>query len=129
MYATALDSVEQFIHSLSLPFVIAKGILRSDEDCHLFYNKFYMKNRNTVDDLLDFKEYKISKSNIELNEFLKICQEEGIHEIFEQTFFQVFSPPEIKLINSALSSGKVTLTQIYNSFKENPHKNVMKNIL
>ena len=129
MYPISLDAVEKFICSLDLPYKVAKGILRSNEDCDLFHKNFYLKNRNVVDDLLDFKEYKISKSNIELNDFLMNCREKGIHATFEQTFLQSLTSEDIKLIENALSTGKTTLTQVFNDFIENPNKNVMKNIL
>ncbi|GIN25492.1 hypothetical protein NSQ93_22325 [Bacillus sp. FSL W8-0445] len=128
MLQVFVEVAEQFIQSLSLPS-IAKGILKSEDDCDLFFKKFYKRNRSKLDDLLDFKEYKISNSQMTLDRFLDNCRTYGIHKIFEETFMQSFSPEDIEIINKALDGGRVTLEKIYINFVSNPHKNIMKNVL
>lgn len=126
---TVSEKVENFIQSLGLPEVIAKGVLRSVEDCQNFYIGFYGRNRYVTDDLLDYRENKIASSNISLHVYLGMCEEIGLLNAFEETFLQSFTEDDIQLVTNAVVEGKITLEEIYLDFKKNPNKNILKNVL
>lgn len=123
------SKVENFIESLNLPEKIAKGVFETVEDCQTFYSDFYNRNRYVADDLLDYREYKIAKSNINLDKFLDKCYNVGMEQSFKSTFFQSFTINEIELIEKAITDKKTSLEQLFMDFKKNPNKNILKNVL
>jgi hypothetical protein len=124
-----LDKVENFIKSLALPERIAKGVLFTAECCNSFYEGFYGRNNYVIDDLLDYREEKLSKSKITLVKFLDMCYNEGNREAFRLTFYQYFTSSEIEVVDRAIESGKTSLQSVYTDFEKNPNKNVLKNVL
>lgn len=129
MATNTLNKVGNFIESLELPKSIAEPLLKTVEDCQQFYSDFYNRNRHVADDLLDYREYKITKSEITLDIFLNQCYTLGMQQAFELTFLQSFSLKDIKIVNDAIADRKVTLASLYGNFKKNPNKNVLKNVL
>lgn len=128
MLNTNKIEVVGFIESLSLPS-IAKGILRTDDDCQSFYIGYYRKNKHVADDLFDYREMKIEEAKVDLSTFLQKCEENEIQEVFEDTFLQSFSLIDMDIINDAIEKGRASLESIFASFVENPNKNIMKNVL
>lgn len=125
----ANSNVINFIESLNLQRDVASLLLESMESCHLFLERYHMRNKNPVDDLLDFREYKINNSYISLDEFVKMCYTKGMKETFESTFYQSFTSLDIEVVGNAVSKGMVTLESLYTDFKKNPNKNILKNVL
>lgn len=122
------DGVQRFIDKLSLPN-LASVLLKTIGDCQLFYQEYFRKNTNVIDDLLDYREYKLSISDITLEKYLEMCQDLGVKLAFENTFLQPITLQESMLIEKAISNGKVTLEYIYNLFQININKNIMKYVL
>lgn len=128
MATNTLNKVGNFIESLELPKSIAESLLKTVEDCQHFYSDFYNRNRHVTDDLLDYREYKIENSKITLDLFLKGCYT-NISQTFEDTFLQTFSLQDINNIQKAIADGRITLEYLYKDFKNNPNKNILKNVL
>lgn len=128
MMEIVISDVDNFINKLGLPN-LANILLKTIDDCQLFYQDYYKKNTNVIDDLLDYREYKISISDITLDNFLEMYKNQGVKYAFEITFLQPIAPHEAMLIEEAILDGKVTLEFIYNSFQENINKNILKYVL
>lgn len=130
MNTVASSKVENFVESLNLP-KDAVVLLETVEDCQNFFENFYMRNRYLVDDLLDFREYKIEKSEINLDTFVEKCynNEVGMKKAFESTFYQTFTDEHIQLVVNAIDSGKTSLEQLFKDFLRNPNKNILKNVI
>jgi hypothetical protein len=126
---TKMNYVSNFILSMSLPESIATGVLQTIEDCDYYYIEHHGKNRFPADDLLDFREYKIEKENISLNQFLDLCEQDGIANAFPRVFLQSFSLVDMAMVNDALNQGRTSLEELFADFKKNPNKNIMKNVL
>jgi hypothetical protein len=122
------NKIENFIKTYELPEV-AEGILLTNEDCDLFLQEFYSKNHYVIDDLLDFKEYKISSSEITVIEFLNMCNNGEMHMAFETTFLQKFSPEDMSFIEEKIKSRATNLKEIYVKARKNPFRNVLKIVL
>lgn len=123
------NSVEKFIQSLALPQKIAEGVFFCEDDCKTFYNDFYGKNHNVVDDLLDYREDRINKSNITVDIFLELCYNKDMLDVFTKTFYQSFTLADMVIINKAVAFGRTTLEEIFLDFQKNPNKNILKNVL
>lgn len=106
-------------------------LFEDDSDYHLFLKDFYLKNKYLLDDLLDFREYKINKSKITFDSFKEMCYNSmvGVRKAFEKTFLQSFTDSEIEIISEAIVSGRVSLKQLFSDFQKNPEKNILKNVL
>lgn len=122
------NEAESFIESLMLP-PVAKYILRSNEDCKVFFEKYFGTNSNPIDDLIDYREDKIEEGIIDLDTFLEQVKENGIKEVFENVFLQEFTTYDIELIESQISKGVTSLEIIYNQFTSSPSLNIMRHIL
>lgn len=118
-----------FIESLNLPKYIASVLFETWNDCVTFLNRFYKKNQTTIDDLLDFREYKISKSNKSLSEFTEDYKNNGLKISFERTFYQSFDNASLVVLEKAIANGLVSIEGLFNKFKANPNKNIMKYVL
>lgn len=129
MYLETTGTVSDFIKAFNLPVDIASVLFENYEDCNLFFTKFYIKNKFAIDDLLDFREYKIDNNYKTLPTFLNECSTKGLKQTFEKTFFQSFTLEDINIISQALLDDKTTLEQIYNNFQKNPDKNIMRYVL
>lgn len=104
-------------------------LFKSVEDCNDFYIGYFGRNRHMIDDLLDYREYKLSIAKITLDKFITLCDNKVNREIFELTFLQKFYDEDISLIEKAISQGKISLHDIFNGFKNNPNKNILKYVL
>lgn len=122
-------STERFIKSLDLPTKLARGVLRTSEDCNTFYIGYYGRSKYVIDDLLNYREKKIAESDTTFEFFTKLFHEKGIKESFEHTFYQSFEDFEIDIIVNALRNGDSSLESIYNGFKASPNKNILHNVL
>lgn len=122
-------NVNQFIQSLNLPFDVAGVLITCEEDCHQFFEGFYMRNKYVIDDLLDYREYKIEKSKKTLDSFVSECYTYTMRQAFQTTFYQTFSEKDMKLVKNAILNGKITLEILFTDFQRNPNKNILKNIL
>lgn len=121
-------AVGEFIESLNLPNV-SIAIISTKDDCKTFFSDFYMKNPYIIDDVLDFREFKIAKSKKTADIFVNECNTNGMKATFEETFMQSFTDESINLVRDALDSGKTSLDIIFRKFKINPNENILKNIL
>ena len=121
--------VEKFITSLGLSQYIANVLFHTMEDCKLFFDKYYQKNRYEIDDLLDFREHKIETSTWTSLTFVKSCESDGMRPTFEKVFFQSFTDQDIVQVNKAISDNKITLETLFSQFKANPNTNILKYVL
>ncbi len=129
MIATEKSKIGNFIESLNLPESIARVLLETEEDCKSFYADFFNRNRYIVDDLLDYREHKISKSKMTVDLFVKECYNIGMKQSFESTFYQSFTDRDISLVQEAILDNRTSLIQLFQDFKKNPNKNILKNVL
>lgn len=126
MLISTIDSVKNFKESLKLPNS-AEGLLVTITDCELFYESFYRRNLYVVDDLLDYRAYKIENSAITIEIFVDRCSSRNtMKDAFEETFFRAFSAMDIVLVQDALSEKRVTLEELFIESRTNPSKNIMK---
>ena len=121
--------VEVFIKSLGLSQYITNVLFHTMEDCKLFFDKFYQNNRYEIDDLLDFREYKVESSTWTSPIFVKSCKSDGMRQTFEKAFFQSFTDQDIVRVEKAMLNEKITLESLFSQFKANPNTNIMKYIL
>ena len=123
------EKIEKFITSLALPQHIASVLFETWEDCKLFFDKFYQTNRHIVDDLLDFREYKINSSTWTSQSFLNSCKLNGMKTTFEKVFLQSFTNQDIAQIEKAMFENKLTLESLFSQFKANSNTNILKYVL
>ena len=124
------DSVEIFVESFTTGIDMAKVLISELEDMLFYISTFHKRNKYQIDDLLDYRDYKVSNSNATIEQFrLDFDSSLENKKLFEQTFYQSFSDDDITIIESALTSGRVTLDIIFQGFKSNPSKNIMKYVL
>lgn len=124
--------VSNFIQSLKLQKMnkaLAEVLLKSKEDCDNFYIGFLGRNPYTVDDFLDYREHKLSISDMTLDKFIDMCDTKASREVFESTFLQHINLSSIELIDRAISEGRASLEGIYNNFIANPNENILKYVL
>ena len=119
---------QEFIKSLHLPQAVAEGCLHSKECCKSFYDNFYGRNRYAIDDLLDYREEKIKTSEITIDLFLQMCYTSNMLEVFTKTFYQSFTLADMEIIGQAIESGRTSLETIYSGFKQNPNKNILRDL-
>lgn len=124
MVMTKTLQVASFISAYLLP-PHATDVLKTMDDCELFLTKFHKTNAESIDDILDFREYKLEISDMTLDTFLKLCYIGEMKEAFERTFIQSFTVEEIQFICSCLLEGKITLPQVYGKFQKNKNKNIL----
>lgn len=116
--------VDSFIKLLNLnngAEKFARVLIKTNQDCKEFYEKFLYKNKLIINDLYDFRNSKINISSVTLDKFLSMCHTIGIKEAFETTFLYHFSVHIIELVENMISEGKTSLEEIYMSFIENPY--------
>lgn len=126
MYTTIVS--EDFFTRLGNTNLV-KVLFKTIDECQSFYQDYYKRNANIIDDLLDYREYKLSIWNTSLEQYLEMCDLSGIKIAFEETFLQPFIDQEVELIERAISNESVTLEYIYKSFQKNVNKNIMKYVL
>lgn len=123
-----LNNIDDFINSLSLPRV-ARSILKTNKDCEIFAKSYWMNNQYVIDDLYDYREYKIESANVTYSEFLEKCIADGIRNTFQEVFIQDFTLEDIVLIQQSILDDKTSLESIYISFNKNININIMKYII
>ncbi|SDX94062.1 hypothetical protein [Thermoactinomyces sp. DSM 45892] len=128
MLIKANDDWENLINDLCLPS-IALLLLKTSGEREYFYRNYYGTNMHAIEDLMDYREYRISSSSITLEEFLKLCNNKGISIAFEATFLLQFEVTDISLIKQSLNNGKITLECIFENFKKNKNFSILKYIL
>jgi hypothetical protein len=121
--------LKDFIKSLSLPHDVANVLLVTDVDCERFYKGFYGRNRYIVDDLLDFRDEKLSNSHITITSFLKMCNNGNVREAFESTFLQSFNQDDIRILREKVASGNISYRTIYDKFQLNTNLNIWRIVL
>lgn len=104
------------------------ALLDTERHCKEFFRYFYRKNHRLIDDLFDYKQYRIQLENITYGQFVARCNE-NVKSALEQTFFQRLSNADMEKILNAIDYGKITLEQLYVNFKNNPRKNIMRYVL
>lgn len=126
------DFVKSFIDYLGFKDEcerLAVVLLKSQEDCEYFYVHYYQKSCALLIDLMNFRDYKLSKSDVNLERFIALCNKQVNREAFELTFLQAFSNTELELIGRAVDHEKTSLSDIFRSFSENPRVNILKYVL
>lgn len=126
-----MDFVSKFIDSLHLNSELkrfAKVLIKTKEDCTDFYINHLGNNDYIIDDLLDYRQSKISMSDITFDKFKEMCDNIGIKKAFEETFLYYFNLNTVKLIESLIANGKTSLEEIYSLFVSNPDENIVKYI-
>lgn len=128
-----MDYVENFINSVDFETDESKNLafilFESEEDCKDFYISFFGRNRYIIDDLLDYREKKISNMKVTIDK-LNYMYHNGVkHKVLEKVFLQPFSADDASLIDLAIKSGRLSLDTILYRFKNNVNENVLKNVL
>jgi hypothetical protein len=67
-----VSGVQNFIARLGVYLIWQQSLFKSIDECQSFYRHFYKRNPYLIDDLLDYREYKLSILNIFLKKHLKI---------------------------------------------------------
>lgn len=133
LYSSSTNSKESFnVEDVKRKFNLPEqftDIVLTSSDCSVFLNNFYGDNHNIIDDILDFREYKIFTNRIEYSDFSEMCMQEGLLHSFRHTFLQHFSEESIELIEMRISDGSITLREVFDKFKKNPNINIMRYIL
>ena len=125
-------TVEKFINSLGLGGDnkgLAQVLIKDERDVKDFYIGYLGNNAYIIDDLLDYRESKISILNMSFNKFSNMCDDLGIKDAFEQTFSFYFNSQSIKLVKMMIELERTSLEDIYYQFVKNPNENILKNIL
>src|SRR5690606_4218091 len=99
------------------------------DDCDSFYIGYYGRNNYIIDDLLDYREYRVSIADMSFDKFIDMCDNKGIKEAFESTFLYHLSNESASFIEAIIKTGKTSLEEIYSLFVRNPNENVLKNVL
>ena len=123
------SKIGNFIESLGLSRIMAEVLFETWEDCELYLRQYHNRNALNVDDLLDFREAKIANSTIGLDTFVLKCKNNDLRTSFEQTFYQSFKQTDIEMIEKAIGTGRTSLENIFENFKNNPNKNILKYVL
>ncbi len=118
-----------FVVALELPVERSMAILLTIDDCKVFYTDYLHNNHHIVDDLMDYKAYKLSKTVFNLDKFVNECMLGDMKETFKKTFLHSFSNHDMMLVNRAIANGRVTLEYIYKEFQKNVHQNILKYVL
>jgi hypothetical protein len=127
------ETVERFIISIKLPYDLAKAILKDEQDCRLFYDDYYNKQKGCrlTDALLDFREDKIKNSGITLETFLSRCHlGEGLTKaVFEETFFETLSDDDVGKLTDAIYGFEITLEELFNNFQKSPNRKICSYVI
>lgn len=130
---TAIDEIGNFVDSIGVSSdkerELAQVLFKTVECCNDFYIGFLGRNRHMIDDMLDYREHKLSIADVTVDKFIKLCDNKVNREIFELTFLQKFDSDSVSLIDKAISKGKTSLIDIFNNFQKNPNKNILKYVL
>ena len=124
--------VKYFIDSLNMNDEfnkLAEVLLKNKKDCNDFYAKYLGNNNYKIDDLLDFREDKLSIEDMSFDRFMLMCDNIGIKKAFEKTFLYHFDSQIVRFIENRIENDMVSLEDIYSSFVNNPNGNIMKNVL
>lgn len=124
----AVKSLEKALSSTSyerLPSIL----IHNEEDCEEFYISFIGRNKHLIDDLLDFREFKLKNSNSTIDDLYELCYNTNIKEAFEATFLQEITEEDETLIMNAINTGKITLEDFYSNFQKNINENILKTVL
>lgn len=122
---TDKEMVDIFVKTNNLP-PYASEVLLTERDCKVFEESFFNESNEVSECLMEYKKFRIANSTMTLDKFLKMCYTGKTTKAFEMTFFQRFSEEEMARINDLLSSGKVSLHNIFEKFEKNPNRNVMR---
>lgn len=106
---------------------LASVLLRSASDVKDFVSMFYKTNKYEIDDLLDYREYKIRQSRTTLDAFLEQCDDD-MKIAFENNFQQYFTDSDIDMIKEHVHSGNISLATLFEKFYENIDVNILKYI-
>jgi hypothetical protein len=128
-----IDYIINFVDSIGVSSdkerELAEVLFKSIKCCEKFYIGFLSRNSHMIDDLLDYREYKLSIANITVDKFITLCDNKVNREIFETTFLQKIDSNDVVLIEKAILQGKASLHTIFNNFQKNPNKNILKYVL
>jgi hypothetical protein len=124
--------VANFIESLGLTIegvALANILLKNIEQCNVFFTEYLGRNLHRIDDIFDYREYRIETLSLDVDEFISSCANGIDRDLFENVFLQSFSDCEMKLLKDAIDSEKLSLSAMYNRFSSNPNENVMRYVL
>lgn len=128
-----IDYINNFVNSIGVSSSkereLAQVLFKTVECCENFYIGFLHRNCYIIDDLLDYREYKLSIVNISVDKFIMLCDNKVNRETFESIFLQKLSSDDVSLIEGAISQGRTSLEIIFNNFQKNPNKNILKYVL
>lgn len=122
------DEVGAFVNLFPKQMVLATLLFKNEGDVKTFVEMFHKSNKYEIDDLLDFRNYKIDKSSIPLSEFLQKC-ELDLKSAFEETFIQSFDELFIELVKSLVNDEVITLAYIFEEFHKDIDICVKKRIM
>lgn len=130
MAEDTLESSDLFIMDvLNLPKDLGRAILQTEKDITLFVANFYKTNSLVINDLLDYKSFKVSDNNYSFEQFVSMYEKEGVLTSFTKMFLQDFSHSDIDLITAVISTELMTLEILYTNFMKNIYVNIMRYIM
>lgn len=120
--------VEVFINVFNSQRRLAELLFLDDKDVDVFCNKFYKTNKFNIDDLLDFRTFKINEENISLESFLDMCKTD-LKIAFESVFIQSLEECMVDEIESMILKNEIDLEDVFIYFKKNTDMSVFKYIM
>lgn len=128
---TNVINVENFVDSLVLGThrALAGILFQTEQQCRDFYIGFLGRNQHIIDDLLDYRENRLSMADISIDKFMDMCDNKDKQEVFEQTFLQPFTIADMEIINKSIENNTITLAEIFANFQGNFNKNIMQYVL
>lgn len=124
--------IKDYIASLNLAptaVTLAVGLFTTVEDCDLFDTDFKGKNQFPIEDLGAFKAHKFDLLNITLESLELNILKNGVKIAFEETFLCSLNNYQVSIIQDHIKHNPKSVKHIFESFKENPQKNIMQYVL
>lgn len=110
-------------------FIAINSLFASDHDVIIFVKKFYLRNRFLIDDVLDFREYKIINQEVTFDKFSSMYYNEGAKQAFEKMFYFKIEDEDVEMFELYIGNDKNKLLNIFNQIKENVNLNPIKLLL
>lgn len=110
-------------------FIAIDALFSSHDDVITFVKKFYLRNHFFIDDILDFREYKIANQKVTFDNFVDLYYNDGVRKTFEQMFYFKIEDDDAKMFELYIMNDKNKLLTIFNHLQENVNLNPIKLLL
>lgn len=110
-------------------FIAIDALFSSHDDVITFVKQFYLRNHFFIDDILDFREYKIANQKVTFDNFVDLYYNEGARKTFEQMFYFKIEDEDAKMFELYIMNDKNKLLTIFNHLQENVNLNPIKLLL